>query len=280
MTPRLGLYEKAICFNLDWGAKLELARSSGFAFLELNIDAADNRLPRLYRGNEAADLRRAVEAEGFPVETMALTANRGYPLGSETAAIREKGLDIVKRGIAFAHEAGIRLIHLAGYDEHGEKRNPRTERLFFNSITACVREASAAGVMLAVETMDTPFMASVERIMTLVRMIDSPYLQCYVDVGNITASGLDPVKEIHVGGRHIVGIHLKDTKPGVYRDIPFGEGTVNFDLCLQALVSIGHNGFYTAETWSYDNESFHCYLPKVSAFLLPKLENAYKGETL
>ena len=275
MIPRLGLYEKAICFNLEWEEKLELARSSGFSFLELNIDAADDRLPRLYTGTEALSLRRAVEASAFPVETLALTANRGYPLGSEDAAVREKALDIVRRGVAFAHDAGIRLIHLAGYDEHGEKRSPRTERLFFESIAACAKEAASAGVMLAIETMDTPFMASVERIMAVVRMLDSPYLQCYVDVGNITASGLDPVKEIYLGGRHIVGVHLKDTTPGIYRDIPFGEGIVDFDLCLRTFASVEYNGFFVAETWCYDKESFHTSLPNVSAFLLEKLRNAY-----
>lgn len=282
MIPRLGLYEKAICFRLDWGAKLELARSSGFAFLELNIDASEDRLPRLYHGNEASALRRAVETERFPVETLALTANRGYPLGSENTLTREKGLDIVKRAIDFAHESGIRAIHLAGYDEHGKKCTPATEKRFFTAFETCIREAAAAGVILAIETMDTPFMSSVERIMALVRMFDSPYLQCYVDIGNITASGLDPVREIYLGGRHIVGIHLKDTKPGIYRDIPFGGGTVDFDLCLKALAVSGYNGFFVAETWSYDNESFHQYLPQVSSFLLPKLKNAYtyKGETI
>jgi len=277
MIPKLGLYEKAICFKLEWSAKLRLARSSGFSFLELNVDAAGDRLPRLYKGNEAKALRNAIAAENFPVDTMALSANRGYPLGSEDKGIREKGIEIVKRGIAFAHEAGIRLIHLAGYDEHGEKQNSHTAELFMESIEHCVREASSAGVMLAIETMDTPFMGSVARIMKVIRMIDSPYLQCYLDIGNITASAFDPVAEIYSGGKHIVGIHLKDTKPGIYRDIPFGEGIVDFDLCLKALVSIGYNSFFVAETWSHDKESFHDSLPKISVFLLEKLENAYKG---
>ncbi|MDR0448491.1 MAG: L-ribulose-5-phosphate 3-epimerase [Treponema sp.] len=277
MVPRLGIYEKAICFKLGWEEKLELARSSGFSFMELNIDAADDRLPRLYKGNEALALRRTIEKTDFPVETLALSANRGYPLGSEDEAVREKGLDIVRRGIAFAHEAGIRLIHLAGYDEHREKRNPRTEQLFYESIETCVREASYAGVILSIEVMDTPFMGSVERVMKVVRMMDSPYLQCYLDIGNITASSLNPVKEISIGGRHIVGVHVKDTTPGVYRDIPFGEGTVNFELCLGALASIGYNSFFVAETWCHDQESFHDNLPKISVFLLEKLNKAYGG---
>ena len=277
MIPRLGLYEKAICFNLEWEAKLELARSSGFSFLELNIDANGDRLPRLYDGSTAAKLRHASEREDFPVETLALSANRGYPLGSEDRAVREKGLEIVKRGIAFAHDSGIRLIHLAGYDEHAGKQNTNTERLFYDSINICAREAASRGVILSIETMDTLFMGSISRVMNVVRMVDSPYLQCYADIGNITAAGLDPVKEIKIGGKHIVGVHIKDTKPGVYRDIPFGEGTVDFDLCLGALASIGYNGFFVAETWSHDRESFHDCLPQISAFLTEKLGKAYKG---
>ncbi|MDR1252777.1 MAG: L-ribulose-5-phosphate 3-epimerase [Treponema sp.] len=273
MTSKIGLYEKSICFKLEWEAKLELVRSSGFSFMELNIDAAADRLPRLYTGSDALAICRAAKATGIPVETMALTANRGYPLGSEDNAVREKGLDIVRRAVGFAHDAGIRLIHLAGYDEHGEKCNAKTGRLFLRALDACVREAAAAGVILAIETMDTPFMASVERIMTLVRMIDSPYLQCYVDVGNITASGLDPVRELILGGKHIVGIHLKDTKPGIYRDILFGEGTVDFALCFKTLAAMDYNGFLVAEMWSYDNEAFHNYLPKASSFLLKQLKN-------
>jgi L-ribulose-5-phosphate 3-epimerase UlaE len=194
--------------------------------------------------------------------------------------VREKGIDIVRRGVAFAHEAGIRVIHLAGYDEHGEKQNPHTAELFLKSIEYCEREAASAGVIVSIETMDTPFMGSVERIMKLVRMVGSPYLQCYLDIGNVTASALDPVKEIYSGGKHIVGIHLKDTKPGIYRDIPFGEGTVDFDLCLSALASIGYNSFFVAETWCYDREPFHNCLPAISAFLLPKLEKAYTGKSI
>ncbi|MDR1929737.1 MAG: L-ribulose-5-phosphate 3-epimerase [Treponema sp.] len=281
MTSRIGLYEKAICLKLDWEAKLDLVRSSGFSFLELNIDASADRLPRLYDGTiSALSLRRAAEASGVPVETMALTANRAYPLGSEEVSVREKGLDLVRRGLVFAHDAGIRLIHFAGYDEHGEKCNPKTEALFFKALDFCVREAAAAGVVLAIETMDTPFMASVERIMAIVRMIDSPYLQCYADVGNLSASGFDTARELTLGGRHIVGIHLKDTKPGVYRDILFGEGTVDFENCFRTLAGMGYNGFLTAEMWCYDNEEFHTYLPKAASFLFKKLEVAVKGETL
>ena len=72
-----------------------------------------------------------------------------------------------------------------------------------------------------------------------------------------------------------MGVHLKDTKPGIYRDIPYGEGIVDFDRCLNAFASMGYNGFFVAETWGYDKESFHDSLPAISAFLLEKIKKAY-----
>ena len=66
-------------------------------------------------------------------------------------------------------------------------------------------------------------------------------------------------------------MHLKDTRPGVYRDVLFGDGTVDFDSCFDALQNIDYAGFLTAEMWSYDCESFHSYLSLASTFLREKL---------
>ncbi len=267
----LGLYEKAISNHLSWEDKLCLVRESGFDFLEMGIDSTSERLNRLYSQETARQVRHAVEATGVPVRTMALTANREFPMGSEDSEIHTKALGIVERAIQFAADTGIRIVHLAGYDEHGVRSNANTRMIFKASIDHCVRKAACAGVILAIETMDTPFMGSCENIVSLCRQIDSPFLQCYADIGNLTASGIDLQSDLSIGGKHIVGVHLKDTRPGVYRDVLFGDGTVDFDCCLDALQSIDYAGVLTAEMWSYDNEDFHSYLSLASKFLREKL---------
>jgi predicted hexulose-6-phosphate isomerase len=259
---------------MSWEAKFDLARSSGFDFLEMSIDGTDERLRRLYADGTVAEVNRAVRNSGFPVRTMAFTANRAYPLGSEDDAVRGKAVEIVRLAVDFSLASGIRLIHLAAYDEHGERCNARTEKLFFESLHECVRYAARCGVMLALEIMDVGFMADGGRISEAIRAVDSPYLQCYADVGNLTASGADPYSEILKLGRHIVGLHLKDARRGVCRDVPFGEGIVDFDLCLDALAAIDYRGFMVAEMWSYDDESFHPYLARANAFLRQKLSRA------
>ena len=267
----LGLYEKAISNHLSWEEKLCLVRDSGFDFLEMGIDSTPERLERLYSQKTVQQVRHAIEATGVPIRTMALTANREFPLGSEDPEIHSKALSIVERAIEFAAAVGIRIVHLAGYDEHGARSNANTKMIFQVSIEHCVRKAAGAGVILAIETMDTPFMGSCENIISLCRQIDSPFLQCYADIGNLTASGIDVQSDLKIGGKHIVGVHLKDTRPGVYRDILFGEGTVNFDCCLDALQNIDYSGLLTAEMWGYDSESFHSYLSQASMFLREKL---------
>ena len=52
---------------------------------------------------------------------------------------------------------------------------------------------------------------------------------------------------------NIVAVHLKDTKPvgetskGVFKRVPFGEGTVDFEACLRIFKRLGYQGSYTVE---------------------------------
>ena len=269
---RLGLYEKALSNKISWAEKFDIARKSGYDFVEMNIDGNDDRLCRLYDGGKSARyVTRASEECGFFVLTMALTANRAYPLGSEDVSVREKAAEIVVRGVDYALTAGIRLIHLAAYDAHGAKCCAATERNFFRSLERCVSYASRYGVMLALETMDTGFMASGEAVASVARAFSSPFLQCYADVGNLTANGIDAPSEILKISKHIVGIHLKDARDNVARDVPFGDGNVDFDRVADALARARYNGILVAEMWSYDDASFHSYLPAANKFLREKL---------
>jgi L-ribulose-5-phosphate 3-epimerase len=270
---KLGLYEKALCFNLEWEQKLELAKSSGFDFVEINIDGTEQRLPRLYEKfkTEVAAIRHGFDATGVPVCTMALTAHRHFPLGSESGEVRGKGIDCIVRAADFAAQTGIRAVHIAGYDELGGKCSAQTEKNFYAAVESILPVAAQAGIIFAVETMDTPFMGTVENIMRLVRYFDSPYLQCYADIGNLTAFGHSPSIELPKAGKHLVGLHLKDAKEKVFRDVPFGEGIVDFDAAFEALRKMKYAGFMAAEMWCYDKEEFHAYLPKAAEFLRNKL---------
>lgn len=267
----LGLYEKAMCFSLTWEEKMRLAAQSGYDYLEINIDGTPERLKRLESEECAWELYDASRKTGIPVYTFAFTANRMFPLGSEDDDKRNRGIELLKKAIVFAGRAGIRVIHIAAYDELDGQDNENTKWLFQKSVRECVAYAAHFGVILAFETMDTEFMDSVAKVMEYVRMIGSPYLQVYADVANITAAGYDPAIDMAAGGRHIVGMHLKDSKEKAIRDIAFGTGDVDFDACFRALSQMNYQGFFTAEMWCYDDPQFHSYLKEANVFLREKL---------
>lgn len=267
----LGIYEKAMDNRQSWQEKLTLARESGFDCMEMSVDATPQRMNRLYDVQTVHQLCTAIEQTGVPVYTMALTALRQYPLGSEDEDVRNKALELVRKAVNLSASCGIEVIHLAGYDEHGDKRNERTSTRFYDGIRRSVDYAAPHGVTLAIETMDTPFMGSCRNIMALCREVGGNQLKCYVDIGNLTASGLDVNEEIESAADNIAGVHLKDTRPGVYRDVLFGDGTVDFDLCFAALKKVNYKGTMVAEMWSYDDPTFHSNLKKACAFLREKL---------
>lgn len=52
--------------------------------------------------------------------------------------------------------------------------------------------ASQKGILLGFETMETPFMNTVEKSMRFVELVKSPYLQVYPDSGNLMNASLEP----------------------------------------------------------------------------------------
>ncbi len=56
--------------------------------------------------------------------------------------------------------------------------------------------------------------------------------------------------ELKAGSGHIVAVHVKDTKPGVFKNVPFGEGVVDFERCFETLKQTGYCGPYLIEMWS------------------------------
>jgi L-ribulose-5-phosphate 3-epimerase len=100
--------------------------------------------------------------------------------------------------------------------------------------------------------METEFMNTVGKAMGHVRRVDSPYLQVYPDIGNVTnaarAAGLSPLDDLRSGEGRIAALHLKETVPGKFREIPFGTGHVDFDACIRQALAMGVR-LFVAEFW-------------------------------
>lgn len=254
----LGIYEKALPKTDSWQQRLQQAHDLGFNFLELSIDESDERLARLdWTKAQRAEVRDASWQTGVRLHTLMLSGHRRYPLGSADPAIREKSLEMLYKAIDLAGDLGIRNIQLAGYDVYYESKTVTSREYFIENLKRGVAYAAAKEVMLDIETMDDPFLNALTKIKDIKAQIRSPWLQAYPDVGNLTAWPENNVgQELERGIDNIVSVHLKDTLPvtaeskGQFRDVPFGDGTVDFEGCLRTLKRLNYGGAFTIEMWT------------------------------
>lgn len=268
----LGLYEKSMPNHLTIPEKLAIVKETGFDFLELSIDETDEKLSRLdWNKEERLNLVKSMYEIGVPIRSICLSGHRKYPFGSHDESVREHSLSIMKKAIDLADDLGVRVIQLAGYDVYYEQGDSDTLEWFMDNLTLATELAAQKGIVLGFETMETPFMNTVEKAMRFVNLVNSPYLQVYPDSGNLKNASLEPdaknvYEDILIGKGHIVAAHLKETIPGHYREIPFGTGQIDFKRMINTFLSIGVRRF-TGEFWYVGQENWLEDIHFANAFL-------------
>lgn len=273
---RLGLYEKAMPNHLTYSEKLIFTSLSGFDFIELSIDETDEKLARLdWNDQQILSLNQLMEHHHIFIQSICLSGHRRFPLGSENDKIRNQGLSIMTKAIVLAYRLGVRYIQIAGYDEYYQPSNEETKLRFMDGLKKAVEVASTYGVTLGFETMETPFMNTVEKAMTYVNLIGSPYLGVYPDIGNLTnakdGNADEVVKDIQKGERHIIAAHLKETKPNIFRNLTFGEGHTNYPVLIKELIRQGVR-LFVGEFWYNGEENWQQRLKDASEFLKHQIE--------
>lgn len=275
----LGIYEKALPVGECWLERLGLAKTLGFDFVEMSIDETDARLSRLdWSREQKLALINAVAETGVRVPSICLSAHRRFPLGSEDDGVRQQGLAIMRQAIQFAQDVGIRVIQLAGYDVYYQQANNETRRRFREGLKESVEMASRAQVTLAMEIMDYPLMNSISKALGYAHYLNNPWFQIYPDIGNLSAWDNDVQMELQAGIGHIVAVHVKDTRPGVFKNVPFGAGIVDFEHCFSTLKQSGYHGPYLIEMWSETAEDPLAEVIKARDWVLQRMANAGLGE--
>ena len=260
-TNALAIYEKALGQDLTWEEKFNLAHELGFNFLEFSIDESDERLARLdWTKDERQMFREAMWKTNSRINTMMLSGHRRFPLGSKDPAVRKQSLEMMQKAIDLAVDLGIRNIQMAGYDVYYEEKTDLSRELFVENLQKCVEMAASKMVMLSIETMDDPFINSIEKINHYKSQIKSPWLQAYPDFGNLSAWPENNVpQDFENYIENVAAVHLKDTKAvtptfkGQFKNVPFGEGCTDFEGLLRLMVRLNYSGSYTIEMWGGDN---------------------------
>jgi predicted hexulose-6-phosphate isomerase len=270
MGYKLGIYEKAMPSDVAWAERLYETKKAGFDFVELSVDETDAKLSRLdWTDAERRALYTASLDSGVPFRSMCLSGHRKYPFGSHDGETRRRSLEIMEKAIDLASYLGIRAIQLAGYDVYYETGDDVTRGYFAENLARATEMAAEARVLLGFETMETPFMDTVGKAMKYVTEINSPYLQVYPDIGNLTNASLlynvSVADDLETGRGHIIAAHLKETVPGKYREIPFGTGHTDFVGDIKKLTELGVYSYvtefwYTGGDWKENIREAHDFI--------------------
>ncbi|MDY6062864.1 MAG: L-ribulose-5-phosphate 3-epimerase [Erysipelotrichaceae bacterium] len=275
----LGMYEKSMPNTLSIKEKLLFVKEAGFDHLEISIDESDEKLNRLnWSDEEIKTIRLAIIETGVPIITMCLSGHRKYPLGSLDSNISQRSLEIMQKAITLAAKLGIRIIQLAGYDVYYEEGSQATKNKFIENLKIASEMAAKESILMGFETMETSFMDTVEKAMEYVKLIDSPYLQIFPDIGNLTNAekiyGVGVVDDLKKGQGHLIAAHLKETIPNHYREITFGTGHTDYINDLMELKKQGVR-LFTGEFWYTGQENWQDICKEAASFLRDKLDRVF-----
>ena len=278
----LGIYEKALPKDIDWVERIKLVKECGYDFVEISIDETDERLARLdWTDDEINRIHKALIDTGVRIPSMCFSGHRRFPMGSMDEKIREKAMDLMQKAIIFADKMGIRTIQMAGYDVYYEEGSEQTKKYFTENLKKAVEWASSYTVTLSIEIMDHPFINSITKYMEYANIIKSPWLKVYPDVGNLTAwPENDTLKELELGIKNgeITGIHLKDTLAvndtfeGKFKEVPFGEGCVDFSKVFKKLKELNYKGPFLIEMWTEKSDNPIEEVKKAKQWMLDKMK--------
>lgn len=276
---KIGLYEKAIRNSLPWKEKLEVAKECGYDYLEMSIDATQEKIDRIYMdATQRKSIVDAVYETGIPIHSMSVSALTKFALGDPDEEIRNKAMVIAEKAIELAADIGVRTVMIPGYDIYYGESTLETKKYFLQNVRNIAEIAEREGILVGFETMENNFMNTTGKAVHYVRMVDSAYLKIYPDAGNITNAAVedkhDVCEDLLLGKGMLIALHLKESQPGKFREVPFLTGHVEFERIIETAWSLGVRRYVT-ELWDVGKEDWKediCFANKSMCAILDKMK--------
>lgn len=267
---------KAMPGTLTWKERLEAAKAAGYDYVEISIDATEEKIARLDMDRESRlELVKTMYETGIPIRTMCVSALTKYAIGSSDEACCARGMAILEKSLQLADDLGIRVVMIPGYDVYYEESTLETKHRFLENLRKAARLAEKTGVLIGLETMENEFMNTVEKAMKYVTLCGSNYLKVYPDIGNLTNAAVlyksDVLEDMELGRGNLTSLHLKETVPGKFREIPYGTGHVDFEAAIKKAWDLGVRRFVT-EFWYTGNPEWKKDLNDAVKMMCPILD--------
>ena len=158
-----------------------------------------------------------------------------------------------KRALRLAAELGAPGIQT----EPGGPLNPdqtwhQAADVFYEEFMPCVAVAEQQGVDLLIEPEPGLMIETFEQYLEFVDRVDSPAVGLNFDIGHAFCVGQEPEDWIPRMAEHSRHYHIEDiaaTRVHAHK-VP-GEGAIDFELALRAILETGYEGWVTVELYPY-----------------------------
>ncbi len=242
------------CFgdSLTLEEKFELGAATGFAGIEItlpeegeySLDSPDSKL---------AEIKDMSVGSGVELHSMGGGMPWAYPLTDADKAVRERGMECMRRTIDIAANLGIdSLLTITARVEDGVSYKDAWE-VSQASLRELVPRAEDKGVHLLIENVWNDFLYSPIEMARYIDEAESDYVGAYFDCGNVVAFGY-PEHWIEILGSRIGKVHIKDyirARKNYDGFCPLLEGDVDWKLVMPALKDAGYDDWATLEVNAY-----------------------------
>ncbi|MBM4000753.1 MAG: sugar phosphate isomerase/epimerase [Planctomycetes bacterium] len=237
---------------------LQLAKNAGFDGVELNYDLDNDLSPRSGTAEFHA-IRRMADEIGIAVSGLCSFLFWPYPLTSNDAGKRARGVELAGKMIDAAHDLGVGnllvvpgAVHIPWRDDHEPVPNDVCDVRAKDAVRGLLRKAESLNVSLNIENIFfNGYLMSPMEMNAFVDTFGSDHVRAHFDTGNI---GLFQFPEHWIGilGKRIQNIHFKEfTKRGTDHSLEsfrtLLDGTTNWPAVMEALDQAGYRGYVTFE---------------------------------
>lgn len=248
---------------------MKLAKLANFEGIELAL-SADGQLSLNSTEDEILEYKKVASEIGLQIASLATGLFWQYSLTSNNDYIREKAKMVIKREIEIGAVLGVDCVLVCpgtvGVDFDPDEVVPDAKNIefysgseiidydvaYYRAQTALKEMAPFAeqhNVILGIENIWNKFLLSPLEMRNFIDEIGSPYVQSYLDVGNMMLYGY-PQHWIKILGKRIKKIHFKDFRRGTAQLTGFVDllsGDVEWDKVMDTLINIGYEGWVFGE---------------------------------
>lgn len=237
---------------------LQLAKNAGFDGIELNYDL-DNDLSPKAGAAELRAIRKMADEIGIAISGLCSFLFWPFPLSSNDAAKRSRGLELAAKMVQTAHDLGVEnllvvpgAVHIPWRTDHEPVANDVCDRRAREAVGKLLPLAERLGVSLNIENIFfNGYLMTPAEMNAFVDSFSSDRVRVHFDTGNIMMFHF-PEHWIAALGKRIRNTHFKEfTKKGTDYSLEsfrtLLDGTTNWPAVTDALEQAGYRGYVTFE---------------------------------